>query len=152
MSPPQPSKAGFPANTVQIEDFHVEGLMVGCGRDDEKPDFRTINHNEVYTLEFNDFVEYSCAFNWKNKHIKFPVYNKTVAKLCDGGNKKNKDCYWRATQNEFFFLQDVWIPMYDWNHRLNDGFVDPHDDTNLIKDGIDHNSVAQQSCQSKCAF
>ncbi|GJX58081.1 hypothetical protein Tco_0289471 [Tanacetum coccineum] len=84
MSPPQPSKAGFPANTVQIEDFHVEGLMVGCGRDDEKPDFRTINHNEVYTLEFNDFVEYSCAFNWKNKHIKFPVYNKTVAKLCDG--------------------------------------------------------------------
>nr|GEZ93907.1 hypothetical protein [Tanacetum cinerariifolium] len=33
------------------------------------------------------------------------------------------------------------------NHILNDAFVDPHDDANLIKDGLDQNSVAQQSCQ-----
>nr|GEV42752.1 protein kinase domain, nitrogen network kinase 1, phloem protein 2-like protein [Tanacetum cinerariifolium] len=33
------------------------------------------------------------------------------------------------------------------NQILSDGFVDPHADPNLIKDGLDQNSVAQQSCQ-----
>ncbi|KAI3721074.1 hypothetical protein L2E82_32078 [Cichorium intybus] len=109
----QPSiflEVAFPRNTVHIVDRGLDSLMVGCGKKGQLPDFKTINDSQEYVLEFNDKGAYFCTFNWRNKHIKFPVFNRTISKLCIGGIIK--DCFWRATKYEFQFLEETWETMY----------------------------------------
>ncbi|KAI3793214.1 hypothetical protein L1987_35830 [Smallanthus sonchifolius] len=112
MPPPQSTEAAFPKFTVHVENFHLDGLVVGCGRDDQQPDYKPIKHGEEYTLEFNDDAQRSCAFNWNNKHIKFPVFNHTLSNSCTGGIIK--DCWWRARERFFEFLENDWVLMYYW--------------------------------------
>lgn len=116
MTPPQPffySQAEpFPKYTVHIVDIGLENLMVGCGWAYQWPFFKTINNGSEYLIEFNNDDVYTCAFNWKNKHTKFEVFNQTINKLCIGG--VSKDCFWRATLTEFDFLEETWETMYTW--------------------------------------
>ncbi|KAK1409349.1 hypothetical protein QVD17_35875 [Tagetes erecta] len=112
LSQPQPSNAAFPKNTVHVENYHLDGLVVGCARDQEQPEFKPINSGEEYLLEFDDEGTRYCTFNWNAKHITFPVFNRTLSDLCTGGIIK--DCWWRAMEQEFQFLEEVWVTMHYW--------------------------------------
>ncbi|KAK1422184.1 hypothetical protein QVD17_25130 [Tagetes erecta] len=112
LSPPQLSNAAFPKNTVHVENYHLDGLVVGCGREHEQPDFRSINNGEEYLLEFNDTGTRLCTFNWNAKHTTFPVFNHALSDRCSGGSMP--ECWWRAMEKEFQFLEEDWVTMHYW--------------------------------------